>query len=115
MTVQVKDDYFRNWVKSALQEMFSNRVLPGGARGYFYPDNFSFGQTIYISPLRSAALAVPGVASVDITTFQRQGIPSSQGLSDGKLVMDWMEIARLDNDPNFQEHGIFRLDVEGGK
>jgi len=30
-------------------------------------------------------------------------------------VMDWMEIARLENDPNFQEHGIFRLVVEGGK
>ncbi len=115
MNVQVKDDYFRNGVKAALQDVFSNRILPGGGRGYFYPDNFSFGQTVYISPLRSAALAVPGVASVDVTVFQRQGIPASQGLGSGALAMDWMEIARLENDPNFQEHGIFRLNVEGGK
>ncbi len=115
MIVQVKDDYFRNRIKSALQDVFSSRVLPGGGRGYFYPDNFTFGQTIYLSPLRSAAMAIPGVASVEVTTFQRQGFPSSQGLNDGSLVMDWMEIARLENDPNYQEHGIFRLVVEGGK
>ena len=115
MIVQVKDDYFRNRVKSTLQDVFSSRILPGGGRGYFYPDNFSFGQTIYLSPLRSAALTVSGVASVEVTTFQRQGFPNSQGLNDGSLVMDWMEIARLENDPNFQEHGIFRLVVEGGK
>lgn len=115
MVVQVKDDYFRNVVKARLQDVLSNRILPTGERGYFYADNFTFGQTVYISTLHSAALAVPGVASVAFTVFQRQGIPASQGLSSGELAMDWMEIPRLENDPNFQEHGIFRLDVEGGK
>ncbi len=115
MDVQVKDDYFRNVVKSRLQDVFSNRILPGGERGYFYADTFTFGQTVYISLLRSAALAVPGVASVEVTVFQRQGIPASSGLNSGELAMDWMEIPRLENNPDFQEHGIFRLDVEGGK
>jgi hypothetical protein len=26
-----------------------------------------------------------------------------------------LEIARLDNDPNFPEHGVLRLDLRGGK
>jgi hypothetical protein len=26
-----------------------------------------------------------------------------------------LEIARLDNDPNFPEHGLLRLDLRGGK
>lgn len=115
MVAQVKDDYFRNVVKARLQDVLSNRILPGGERGYFYADNFTFGQTVYISTLHSAALAVPGVASVAFTVFRRQGIPASSGLSSGALAMDWMEIPRLENDPDFQEHGIFRLDVEGGK
>ena len=115
MTVKLQDDYFRNQLKAMLMDVFSNRILPDGTRGYFYLDNFSFGQPIYISPLRSAAMAVPGVDSVEIITFQRQGYPSQSGLSQGSILLDWMEIARLDNDPNFQEHGVFRLNVEGGK
>src|SRR5207248_5655989 len=73
MHVCVKPDYFRSDLKAALLELFSNRVLPDGRRGLFHPDNFSFGQTVYLSPLYAAAQALPGVASVHITTFKRQG------------------------------------------
>lgn len=115
MTVQVKPTSFRQTVADALMDVFSNRVLPGGQRGIFYTDNYTFGQPVYLSALYAAAQAVEGIDSVEITTFQRQGFPSQQGLSDGELVMDWLEIARLDNDPNFPEHGILHLNVEGGK
>jgi hypothetical protein len=115
MTVQVKPTSFRQTVEDALMDVFSNRVLPGGQRGIFYTDNYTFGQPVYLSALYAAAQAVEGVDSLEITTFQRQGFPSQQGLNEGELVMDWLEIARLDNDPNFPEHGIFRLNVEGGK
>ena len=57
-----------------LLEVFSNRVLPDGRRGVFHPDNFTFGQTVYLSPLYAAAQAVAGVDSVVITKFQRQGM-----------------------------------------
>ena len=33
----------------------------------------------------------------------------------GKLDIGRLEIARLDNDPNFPERGTFRLVLEGGK
>ena len=115
MTVQVKPTSFRQTVEDALMDVFSNRVLPSGQRGIFYTDNYTFGQPVYISALYAAALAVEGVDSVEITTFQRQGFPSQQGLSDGELVMNWLEIARLDNDPSFPERGILHLNVEGGK
>jgi hypothetical protein len=81
----------------------------------FHPDNFTFGQPVYLSPLYAAALAVDGVASVLITTFQRQGTFSQQAIDDGKLILGRLEIARLDNDRNFLEHGVFRLRMEGGK
>src|SRR5207249_4631235 len=114
MTVTVKPNYFRNNVKAALLEVFSSRQWPDGQRGIFYPDNYTFGQPVYLSTLIAAASAVPGVDSVDITRFQRQGIPGT-GLSDGVLTMDWLEIARMDNDPNYPGHGILHLQVEGGK
>ena len=97
--------------------MFSNRRLPDGTRGIFHPDNFSFGQPVYLSPLYAAAMAVEGVAAVKITTFQRQAAPDpgQVALRAGSLTLGRLEIVRLDNDPNYPEHGVFRLDVEDGK
>ncbi len=115
MLVCVNADYFRGNVKESLLETFSNRILPNGRRGLFHPDNFTFGQPVYLSPLYAAAQAAPGVDSIDITTFQRQGSPSNIGIEDGKLMMNRLEIARLDNDPNFPDRGVFRLKLRGGK
>jgi hypothetical protein len=115
MHVCAKADYFRADVKQALLDVFNNRVRPDGQRGVFHPDKFTFSQTVYLSPLYAAAQAVEGVESVDITVFQRQGDSRSSGLKDGKIVLNRLEIARLDNDRNFPEHGVFNLIVEGGK
>ncbi len=115
MQVCVQPDYFRSDVKAALLQVFSNRVLPDGRLGVFHPDKFTFGQPVYLSPLYAAAMAVEGVASVKINTFQRQGIDSDAALAAGKLLLGQLEIARLDNDPDFPEHGVFRLIMEGGK
>lgn len=115
MQVCVKRDYFRSQVKKALLEIFSRRNLPDGRRGIFHPENFTFGQPVYLSPLYSAAQSVSGVASVQMTTFQRQGQPKTSALDPGKLELGRLEIVRLDNDPNFPERGVFRLKMEGGK
>jgi hypothetical protein len=115
MFVCVKPDYFRSNVREALLDVFSNRTLPDGTKGLFQPDFFTFGQTVYLSALYAAAQAVEGVASVNITAFQRQGLPETSGLTNGFLTMHRLEIARLDNDPNFQERGIFKLDLGGGR
>jgi Baseplate J-like protein len=115
MQVCIKPDYFRSAVKQALLEIFSNHVLPDGRLGAFHPDNFTFGQTIFLSPLYAAAQAVEGVESVVITKFQRQGSDSDVALNAGRLDLGRLEIARCDNDPNFPERGVFRLTPDGGK
>ncbi len=115
MTVCVKPDYFRSSVLTALQEVFSPGVLPDGRLGVFNPDNFTFGQTIYLSPLYAAALAVDGVQSVEITKFAPVGDSTTTALDNGKLTLSRLQIARLANDRNFPDRGVFRLTVEGGK
>jgi hypothetical protein len=115
MHVCVKPDYFRSDVKAALLEVFSNRILPDGRRGVFHPDNFTFGQTVYLSPLYATAQAVVGVQSVLITKFQRQGNDATDASKNGLLPMGRLEIARCDNDPNFAERGVFVLTLGGGK
>jgi len=81
----------------------------------FRPDNLTFGQPVYLSPIYAAAQAVPGVASVDVHTLARRGQPSAPTLAAGVLVLDRLEIARLDNDPSFPERGVLSLTVGGGK
>lgn len=115
MRVCVKADYFKSDVQRALLQVFNTRVLPDGTRGVFHPDNFTFGQPVYLSQLYAAAQAVTGVDSVEIVKFQRQGIESQSALNTGKLELGRLEIARLDNDPNFPERGVFRLTMLGGK
>ena len=108
--VCVKPGYFFSDVQRELLDVFSNRVLPDGRVGVFHPDNFSFGQTVYLSPLITTAQSVTGVESVNVKKFQRQGIDSNQALLAGKLTLGRLEIARLDNDRNFPERGVFTLE-----
>lgn len=115
MHVCVKAGHFRSHVKQALLEIFSNRDLPDGRRGLFHPDNFSFGQTVFLSPLYAAAQAVAGVASVTVTRFGRQGELRDAEPAADRIELGDLEIARLDNDPNFPEHGVFRITLGGGK
>ncbi len=116
MTVCVKPDYFRADVRAVLMRVFSRGWLADGSRAVFHPDNFTFGQPVYLSTLYEAAQAVQGVASVVITTFRRLHMPLDlEPLDNGVLTIGRLEIARLDNDPNFPERGVLKLSIGGGK
>lgn len=115
MTVCVHPDHFRADVRAALMRIFGRGWLPDGTRALFHPDNFTFGQPVHLSRLYAAAQAVEGVAKVVIHTFQRLRQANTKPLDDGVLTLGRLEIARLDNDPNFPERGVLKLDVGGGK
>ena len=115
MQVCVLPSYLRGDVKAALIDVFSNRTLPNGQRGFFHPDNLSFGQGIYLSSLVAAAQAVEGVESVRVTRLERLYEGDKGELADGVLRLSPLEVARDDNDPSFPEHGLFVLDVGGGR
>lgn len=113
--VCVAPDHFRSDVQRELFDVLGNRDLPDGRRGLFHPDNFTFGQTVYLSALLTAAHQVDGVESVEVRTFQRLGVADDAGLHSGRLAMGRLEIARLDNDRNFAEHGQLTISLGGGK
>lgn len=115
MQICIKPEYFRSDVRNAILQVFSNQKLANGRPGVFHPDNFTFGQAVYLSRLYEAAQSIDGVQSVQITKFQRQGIISQEAIDTGKLIIGRFEIARLDNDPNYPEHGVFKIDIKGGK
>jgi hypothetical protein len=115
LTVCVKPNFLRGHVEAALRDVFSSRVLPGGKRGYFHPDNLTFGEGIYLSKLVAAAQAVEGVESVEVKKLERLFVGPNGEIASGILPLEANEIARLDNDPNFPEHGRLRLKLRGGR
>jgi hypothetical protein len=115
LRVCVKPDYFRGHVHAALIQALGSRTLPGGQRGVFHPDNLSFGQTIHLSRIYAAARAVPGIESLDVIKFQRQGQDDNQYLAAGHIALGRLEIPRLANNPNFPEHGVLEVSLFGGK
>jgi hypothetical protein len=93
----------------------SNHRRADGTLGFFHPDNLTFGEGIYLSKLVAAVQAVSGVESVYVTRFERLG-EGDQGERDaGLLPLGPLEIAQLDNDPNFPEHGKLSLTLGGGR
>ena len=121
LTVCVKPGYFRSDVQEALLQRFSRHLLADGTLGFFHPDNFTFGQTLYLSDVIAAAMAVTGVQWVDIAPaqgkdhrFQRWGQVANGEFDAGKITLDRLEIARLDNDPSQAENGYIEFYMEGG-
>jgi hypothetical protein len=108
-------DHFRADVQAAVLQALGSRTLPDGRRGLFHPDNLTFGQSVYLSAIYAAAQAVQGVESVTVTKFERQGQPDPLLLDSGVIELGRLEIARLDNDPDFPEHGVLRVGMGGGK
>lgn len=127
--VRVTDGYLRGQVLAALLDTFSNRRLAGGGLGFFHPDRVTFGDSVYPSRIVAAAQGIAGVESVAIRTLTRfedqPATPVKGGarvdsrteavLLKGVLELSSFEIVRLDNDPDFPERGVIRIDLEGGR
>lgn len=105
----------RAQVKAALLDVFSNRILPGGQRGFFHVDKLTFGEGLYLSRIIALAHTVAGVASVQVTRFRRRFESANHELEDGVLRLRRDEIAQLDNNPNYPEYGKLDIVVRGGR
>jgi predicted phage baseplate assembly protein len=115
LDICVSTDHFRGDVAHAVAQVLSNTALPDGTFGLFYPGNFVFGQPVYISRIYSAVQQVAGVDSAVITVFRRFGQTDNGELAAGVMPIGPWEIAQLDNDPNFMEHGVLKINALGGK
>jgi hypothetical protein len=111
----VAADHFQGDVYETLMTIFVSGNQCNGQAGLLNAKNFTFGQTIYASPLIAAAQAVEGVISATLTVLERMDNPSINSAAQGYLAMGRLEIARCDNDPNHLDHGLFLLHLYGGK
>jgi len=113
----VDASYQRAQVERQLLDTLSARVLPGGTTGFFHPDRFTFGQPVVLSDLVAAAMAVPGVTTVDVRRFGPAGAPAAAtraNLAAGQIAVQPRQVVRCDSDPSNPEAGQLTLTLGGG-
>ncbi len=92
-------------------------LSPGDARmskGFFHPDNFTFGTPLRRSALEAVIHDVPGVRSVSDIQIRERGVRSFRSFDELLLEVDPDQVIRLDNDPQQPGNGTLRLIAEGG-
>ncbi len=110
----VAEGHFRADVLRAVKRVLGAERQADGTLALFHPDNFSFGDPVYLSRVVAAAQSVPGVASVRVDGFQRMFGGSPTSIADGLVRTGRLEIAQLANNPNFRERGRLALTAGGG-
>lgn len=105
-------------VQQALQQTLSNGDLPGGLKGFFHPDNFTFGDNLYVSRIYAAVMSVQGIESAQVTKLARLHAAQPEAettlnLSQGYLSVGPDQIIRLDNDRSFPQNGTLTIRAKG--
>ena len=96
-------------------QVLGSGSLPDGQPALFAPNFFKLGQTVYLSPIYAAARTVAGVQTVTATVFQPQGVDTEIYLQKGEIPLGAFQVARMDNDRSFPNHGQLTLVMQGGK
>lgn len=114
----LKPGFLPGDVQEAIELALSTSELPGGNQGLFHPDNFTFGEYLYVSRIFAAVMAVPGVESAQITRLAqlhaaRPDRDTKRNLLQGFLAVGGDQIIRLDNDRNFPENGTLLIRAKG--
>jgi hypothetical protein len=115
LLVCAKAGEIRSTVAGRVREALRPAGAPGGARGFFHPDNFSFGTPLYASRLIAAVMAVEGVQSVRLQRFQRLGRVAQGEIGFGLIRPNELEVLQLSDDPSFPEQGKLVLVMGGGR
>ena len=97
--------------------MFDVLIGRGGPRpikGFFDPDNFTFGTPLRRSALEAAIHDVPGVRAVLDIQIRSRGKRSLEPFDTLLFKTEANEVLRLENDPTHPERGSIRVLTEGG-
>lgn len=123
LAVCVDPDHYAADVHQALLDSFGTGIIFDGTRGFFHPDNFTFGTPVYLSQMVARAMKVPGVHWIglklegvqDRGRFRRLYNQSVDYGDDGVIPIGRRELCRLDNNPNAPENGRLQFFMEGAR
>ena len=102
-------------VQTAVQTALSAAKTPDGTTGFFYGDNFTFGQPLERSALEAAIQNAYGVAGVQCILYRQRGIIVDYIPMPDEVTIQPNQILRVDNDSSRPERGSLLVYVDGGK
>ena len=98
-----------------LEQEFSDGWTSDGRRGFFHPDEWSFGQALHRSTIEGRIHQIAGVDRIVRIAMKRFATPLPAVPGTEVLEMAFDEIVLLANDPSHLERGLIRFDVQGGR
>jgi hypothetical protein len=121
-------DYWPDDLEALLEEEFSDGYTSDGRRGFFHPDDWTFGQPLYASQLIGRALAVTGVGRVITVSMRRLHPQGGEALATvnldpndvpdnivDKIDVQAFEIILVANDSSRLEFGRITFEIKGGR
>jgi hypothetical protein len=115
LRIDVGEGQLRKPLRERLQRTLGDGVLEDGRRAFFHPDNFTFGQPVYLGDLIARALSVHGVADAEALEFRRRGQPQGTAAPDGRIAIDRLEVAVCRSLPGDSRFGALELELRGGR
>jgi hypothetical protein len=115
IVVCADEAYWREDVRFVLEQEFSDGYTPDGRRGFFHPDEWTFGQDLHRSEIEGRILRVVGVKHVGSITMKRFNAPTPGVPGAEVLEMGFDEVVLCANDPDHLERGLIRFEVQGGR
>ena len=109
LSVRVAGSFYQSEVRRAIGE-----ALGTGPFGFFRPGRLRFGEDVHASDVIQAVMALDGIESVCLNSFKRLGGEFPDQVASGRIRLDGLEVAVLDNNPRQPERGYFRLTLHGG-
>jgi len=109
------DAYWPEDLRFVLEQEFSDGWTSDGRRGFFNPDEWTFGQSLHRSAIEGRVHRVVGVKHVVRITMKRFSAPQPASPGAEVLDMGFNEVVLLANDPNHLERGLIRFVVQGGR
>ena len=109
-----------------LEQEFSAGWTPDGRKGFFHPDEWTFGQPLYASQIIGRAIRVKGVEHAVGQKVATNGTEKTISVSikrrntpgvavDSLTQLNYNEIIQVMNDPDHLEQGTITFDVKGGR
>ena len=115
LTLYLESGYGSKDVEYRINLILGNQKNSNGTKGFFHPDNFSFGTPVYVSKLFEAIEQIPGIDYIVINSFRKfssdlikttdSDILTKRNLKQGFIPIADHQILRLENDPNHPEYG----------
>jgi hypothetical protein len=96
-------------VKARVLEALVGRKGVRPTKGFFDPDNFTFGTPLRRAALEAAIQGVTGVRGVEKMCIRARGLTERREFDELTFNVGHDQVIRLQNDPRFPERGSLRI------